>query len=316
MRPRPDSIVNTAPWFASVLLAVLAAPAYAQIPVENLGGPDESCRARTDCKPGLKCVGNKCMDPHEGESCAATPDCGTQLKCIDKRCVSPNAPTSPPAESHPAPQHERPPPRLPERVKPRPNEDEARNEAAWRAWLQFPLTGLHPFVGLSVGLGAVNGGYTGASGSLWGTGADAAFDLAIRGGIFVNHHELALEISPFTYIWDFQGLGQTTGPAFKVDATYAYFVQLTHGDKVRLYYPLRGGLGSFLGGANTGNNVFVEARADLVGMAMKVGHVMIDLHAPSFRYALTNGNFAQLSGLRLTQHLLTWVFGLSASYVF
>jgi hypothetical protein len=49
---------------------------------------------------------------------------------------------------------------------------------------------------------------------------------------------------------------------------------------------------------------------------MKVGHVMIDLHVPSFRYALTSGNFPSFGGAGVTQHLLSWLFGFSASYVF
>ena len=39
-------------------------------------GLGESCRRKTDCKEGLKCVKRVCTDPHEGETCGATADCG------------------------------------------------------------------------------------------------------------------------------------------------------------------------------------------------------------------------------------------------
>lgn len=270
---------------------------------ENLGGPGESCRARPDCKTGLKCLDNKCIDEHEGQSCGATPDCGTELKCIDNHCVNPNAPrtkTKPKDNQEP----------VGGKKWEQEDEDNAAPSAAMQEWMHFALKGVHPFVGLTFAVGAVNGGYTTTKGSAWGSGADGGLVLAVRGGVFINRHEIALEIAPMTYVWDFQA----PGPAFAVGATYAYFIPLTQGETVRLYYPLRAGVGTFLGGANTGSNVFFEARADLVGLGMKIGHVMLDAHLPSFRYALTKGFFAGVGDA--TQHVLSWYFGFSASYIF
>src|SRR5438067_1654300 len=53
-----------------------------------VGGPGESCRARSDCKTGLKCVQQTCVDEHEGQTCGATSDCGGELKCIKNKCTT------------------------------------------------------------------------------------------------------------------------------------------------------------------------------------------------------------------------------------
>jgi hypothetical protein len=52
-----------------------------------------------------------------------------------------------------------------------------------------------------------------------------------------------------------------------------------------------------------------QGRLDAVGLAIKVGHVIIDLHAPSFRFVVANEDGA-------TAALLTWGFGAGASYAF
>lgn len=283
--------------------------AHAQPAVENLGGPGESCRARPDCKPGLKCLENKCVDEHEGLSCGSTPECGTELKCIDNVCVNPAIP-----RKRPPPRHDdepSPPPTL----SPEDEQAKKQSEAAWKAWHDFALSGVHAFVGLTVGVGAVNGGYSGPRGSAWGTGADGAFDFAVRVGVFINRHELALQVSPFTYLWDLSDLGGLTGAAVKISGTYGYYLPLTQ-NGLHVYYPLRGGIGFFMGGVNTADNVLFELRADLVGLGLRVGHIMLDLHAPSFRYAFTNGRFPLYGGNGVTQHLLSWVFGFDASYIF
>ena len=62
---------------------VTPAPAEAS----GVGGPGESCRARTDCAAGLKCVSNACHDEMEGASCTARTDCGGKLACVGEKCV-------------------------------------------------------------------------------------------------------------------------------------------------------------------------------------------------------------------------------------
>jgi hypothetical protein len=76
---------------------------------------------------------------------------------------------------------------------------------------------------------------------------------------------------------------------------------------VQVYWPLRGGVGMFTG--NTGSNVLFQARADLVGVMIKVGHLTIDLNLPSFRYAVTDVRGQQV-------HYLTWGLGGGVGYVF
>jgi len=68
-------------------------------PKAGLGGPGESCRARTDCAEGLKCVNQTCTDAREGQACEASSECGG-LKCIAKRCTSGAAPPSAPPPEH------------------------------------------------------------------------------------------------------------------------------------------------------------------------------------------------------------------------
>lgn len=97
---------------ASLVLAVLnmTTPAYGQdakpastaTSSADAGGPGESCRARSDCADGLKCLQQLCVDENEGVSCQSRGDCGGRLACIDKVCSSqsrtagPNAPAGHP----------------------------------------------------------------------------------------------------------------------------------------------------------------------------------------------------------------------------
>jgi hypothetical protein len=64
--------------------------------------------------------------------------------------------------------------------------------------MHFRLKGVRPFVGITFAVGAANGGFTGGKGSAWGSGADGNLVVAVRGGIMINRHELALEIAPYT----------------------------------------------------------------------------------------------------------------------
>jgi hypothetical protein len=281
----------------------------------DLGGPGESCRARSDCNHGLKCIDNKCADEHEGESCQATPECGT-LKCIDNKCVNPLAHTTKPTQ--PVQQQQQPPPQpeqqATEPVTAFPPPDLTRRPHAMEEWLHFRREGLHPFIGLTLGVGFINGGYTGSQGSLWGTGIDGAALIAIRAGLMLGlHHELALEVAPFTDFWD---LAIGPGPAFEANASYAYHVVLVSRPAMQVSWPLRIGAGFVAGGTNTNSNVLFEARVDAIGLALGIGHVTIELHAPSFRWALTNGHVDGIAVEGVTTHWLTFIFGTTLSYNF
>ncbi len=248
----------------------------------NLGGPGESCRARTDCKAGLKCMNQTCTDEHEGESCGATADCGGQLKCINNKCTS----TIGGAHGHGG----------------------GGGGDGGAEWMNFKLEGVHPFVGLTIAGGFDTAGITGNSGFTGGFDTfDGSFLFALNGGLFIDNHQLMFEIAPVTFVYE----GKVApGPAFEMTANYAYFIPVYDGGSFHVFWPLRIGAGLMAGpGDNAGGLAFFEARADLIGPAFQVGHVMIDLHLPTFRWLLTDKSGVQL-------HFLEWMFGTSLSYVF
>lgn len=67
---------------------------------EAVGGPGESCAARSDCEQGLRCVAQVCRaeadltedagtpptSGREGASCGARPDCAPGLSCVANVC--------------------------------------------------------------------------------------------------------------------------------------------------------------------------------------------------------------------------------------
>lgn len=272
--------------FAASLVAVLAVPVSARAqqtmpappppgPPMALGGAGESCRARTDCKQSLKCVNQVCRDEREGQSCAATSDCGVELRCVERTCTSATS---------------------------------ARGSRGLdfdtNDWMKFKLEGTHPFFGLTFAGGfmtkGITGNFAGAVKSF--DFFDGAFLFALHGGVFIDKEQLELEISPFTYVWD----GKANGPIFQMTANYAHFFQLYDSNDLRIYWPIRIGLGMSAGDNILGLATF-QPRADLIGVALQVGHAIIDLHLPTFRYAVTDKNGTQL-------HVLDWMFGTSISY--
>lgn len=70
------------------LIAVL----LSQTPDSALGDVGESCRARSDCRSGLRCVNAQCAAPvaqtKEGQACEATADCSADgsLRCVARVC--------------------------------------------------------------------------------------------------------------------------------------------------------------------------------------------------------------------------------------
>src|SRR5262249_1143415 len=144
--------------------------------------------------------------------------------------------------------------------------------------------------------------------------------LALRVGVFLKHHELELAVAPSTYIIE-RSIYPDGHNIFEVAGMYRYFIPLHEGPKVQVYWPMAAGFG-FLW--ETGSNVALfEARADLVGIAVKFNEsMMLELHAPSFRYATSNACY----GLsypgdptpceKQFAHVFTWLFAIGASYVF
>jgi len=78
-----------------MLTAHLLVVLLSQTPDPLLGDVGESCRARADCRSGLKCINSQCTAPapqgKEGQACEATPDCSSDgaLRCIAQICSKP-----------------------------------------------------------------------------------------------------------------------------------------------------------------------------------------------------------------------------------
>ena len=281
------------------LAVASTASAQAPQPLDEsmLGEAGESCRARADCKQGLKCIDNVCVDPREGETCGATSDCGGWLRCIDKVCRRPGATPAPapvPAPvAAPAPvpvpvPAPAPAPGSPEVGAPPPLEPTGRR------WMDFTLDDeIHAYAGLTFAPGVFLG-------LDYGTGqtspAYGSFFFALRGGVLFGRTALELEISPVTWI----PILPAGGGAFNLNLSIGTYNQLVEG----VYWPTRFGVGlQYL--PNASQALFLS-RLDLLGVAFNVGHVLIDFHVPSFRFTT---EFDQIG-------TFNWLFGAGASYVF
>jgi hypothetical protein len=169
------------------------------------------------------------------------------------------------------------------------------------------------FIGLTLAGGMINGGYTSSEATIWGKGLDSAALFALRGGVLLGRTEIALEIAPFTRAWDAQ---RETGPAFDANVTFGYRIPFARVGETPLAWPLRVGVGILAGGDNTGDDVFVEARLDPIGVSFQTGPLIVDFIAPSIRYALTNGHVPGFPYEGVTTHYLSFFFGSSVSYAF
>jgi len=85
-----------------MLTAILLTSLLSQTPDSLLGEVGESCRARADCRSGLKCINSQCAGPvapqtKEGQACEATSDCSSDgsLRCISKLCSKPRGSMAP-----------------------------------------------------------------------------------------------------------------------------------------------------------------------------------------------------------------------------
>jgi hypothetical protein len=242
-----------------------------------LGGPGESCRARKDCQSGLRCLNAVCTDPHLGESCGATADCGEQLRCIQNICGGPQ-----PGQA----------------AKPAPTEAEAEAEedsgASIDEWIAHPMwEGIGGFVGLNV-LGGVGWAAPLSGGASYDV--EGAFLFGLRGGLLINRIELGLEFSPVTYLpYPKDG----AEPHLQLNGTFGYHVPLSD----QLTWPIRVGVGVVA--VNTEDPLF-QARADLLGLSIGYGHLLIDTHFPSFRFLTEFDRVA----------FFDWLVGAGISYAF
>jgi hypothetical protein len=77
----------------------------------------------------------------------------------------------------------------------------------------------------------------------------------------------------------FSAYAKGLGPAFQMMGSYGYFIPLYDGD-VKVYWPLRLGVGMMAGANNTLGLVYFQTHADVLGTAIQICHVMIDLALP------------------------------------
>lgn len=196
----------------------------------------------------------------------------------------------------------------PEKGRNEPREDFAPAESGGgEDWMHFELKGFHPFVGVGL-LGGPAKPFSAT------TGRDqfpitGSLLFSLRGGFYAGRNEIAIEMSPMTYAAFTDG---SRGPQFQLAFDYTGLIPLQEGPTVSLYWPMRFGVGFVAGNMAIGRSepTFLQLRFDLIGFAIKVGHVMIDLSLPSFRHLYSpgdqNGNFM----------FFTWHIGAQVSYIF
>jgi hypothetical protein len=172
-------------------------------------------------------------------------------------------------------------------------------------WMNFELKGPHPFVGIGLNVGAEMPFLADRSrkGDVGGQ-----FAFALRGGLYTGLNRIAVELSPMTYLIGASN-GATLGPSFAVAFHYTGFIPLHETPTFGVYWPMGVGFGAIAGNIPT-NAAFMNLRIDLIGLAFRIGHVMLDFSLPSFRYiyapGTSNGNTMFFS----------WLPGVNAEYVF
>jgi hypothetical protein len=170
---------------------------------------------------------------------------------------------------------------------------------------QAGQTHVRGFVGLMLLSGPAFGGIIGTGGT-WDTTVRPSGLVALTGGVLVGEHEVRLELSPFTY-WHYpQPYGPTQAPTFQANVTYGYLLPVLKRHDFVVSWPFRVGGGFFAG--NIGGDVYGQLRGDLIGVNVRTTHFMLDIVAPSFRFATTKAN-------SVTPGLLSWEFGVGAAYV-
>lgn len=286
----------------------------AERPTQVLGGIGESCRARADCQQGFKCIAQTCQDELYGMPCGTDSQCGDNLSCVQGVCGGPHASpgmavvpagaTAPAAPATGAAPVQSGPPSVPVGTTGVATQPPAAAHAGTTmpapypgadppsSWSDFnPLDGdVHGHLGLVVAPGAshvvaLGGGGGGITGF--------AFLLGLKGGIYYGNWEAQLELSPATW------LAVLNQPTVQMNVSGAYYVPITD----NLYYPLRAGMG--FAAVNLPGAAF-QLRGDLVGLAYKVGHIMLEGHLPSFRFATDFSNYG----------VMGFHFGLGATYAF
>jgi hypothetical protein len=218
-----------------------------------------------------------------GESCRARADCRTDLHCIDALCTS---------------------------VKP-----------GVSTGLSLADGKAHPFMGWTLTGGFTIAAVTGNGPGVGG--ANGAFGTAFDVGMFVGMHQVTMTIGEGVFIGPapLNGSPGTAQGGLDMALSYAYLLRLALWGGTRLYWPVRIGVGMLIipGGLSLpGTSAFpgapfLEVRADVTGLMIQAGHVFVDLHLPTFAYALTSSVNSNPQALA---HLLDWQFGATVGFGF
>lgn len=223
---------------------------------QALGGEGESCRARADCEEGLRCIEQVCVAPESADE---------EVTADVESAADENADN----ESSPL-------------------DDGAEGDSDWA---DFELEGPHFFAGISIGPGVSGNWFYGG-----GVAVEGAMIFSIQMGVLFGRTELSIEISPMTWVQDFDA-----DPMFSLLVSVGGLIPL--GD-ANVYWPLRFGLG--LSAVNTWNDeVFMQGRLDLIGIVYRWGHLLFEVDLPSIRF---HSEFQHLG-------IWGWMFNLSVSYV-
>lgn len=153
--------------------------------------------------------------------------------------------------------------------------------------------GIHPYAGLTMAPGVFLG-LDYPSGAT--TGAFGSFMFSLRGGVMFGSTVLELELSPMTWVPVLDS-GSTT---LNLNLSIGSYNQLVEG----VYWPTRFGVG--LQYLEASSQTLFQTRLDMIGVAFNIGHVLIDLYVPSFRFTTEFDQFGTFN----------WLFGAGASYVF
>ena len=267
---QPDAAAAPAPVAPAPTVAPPPAPVAPAADPSLLGGPGESCRARADCQTGLRCFNGMCRDEREGMTCGSTAECGGMLRCVANVCTNPNAPSGGGSGGS------------------------GSAGGGTGDWMAFELEGVHGFVGIDLAGGpALPLGYdSGETGDVSGS-----FLFALRGGMTFGVGELAVEFSPVTFF----PYTEADDPNLQLLASVGARIPITD----TVHYAMRFGLGMMA--VNTpGDVVGFQQRFDLLDIGFKVGHLIFDVHLPSFRH-ITDFDLGSI---------FMWQPGVSTNYVF
>lgn len=277
-----------------LLFLIVIAPSEAR--AEALGEVGESCRARSDCVEGLRCIENTCSEPADdaGETideCLVDGDCDAGQSCRDNFCVADEGGegTAETADGEAAESG---------------TEGEEADDSAGGdgRWADFELGGTHFFAGLTFAPGMTGFWPYGGNLPVW-----ASFFFAFRLGVLFNRAELSMELSPATWVWDFDPGSHISGLDYEGNLNSLSFL-VNIGGLVQLadnvYWPFRFGLGLSAHELPLAP-VYMQGRLDVIGLVYQYGHLLFELTLPSIRF---HSEFQNIG-------IWGWLFTLSISYV-